>query len=353
MGRAEYSGAVSRRIQLVFFALGLAFFAWLVARIGPRVILDELARTGWVFIPIVLVWGIVYVSNTIAWLAITDDAEAPLPFWRAYAISVASFSINYITPMISLGGEPFKIAASARWLGGRAAASSVVAFRIVHTLGQLIFWLLTLPIAYVMLPHTTPTMILLGVATLALLIGAVLLALLLRASAIEPFVTGVAERVMRVPILGRLSRLVLGQRTSLATVDAALARLADERIRDLLIALGAEVCGRFIAMLEYLFIARSIGVAIDYPTAVLIGGFSQLVLNLFFFIPFEMGSKEGGLYLIFRLLGFAPALGVFTAIVSRLRELAWIAIGLMLIWATGGGMKGAGRGMQDGGERMG
>jgi hypothetical protein len=335
LGRAEYSGAVSRRIQLVFFALGLAFFAWLVARIGPRVILDELARTGWVFIPIVLVWGIVYVSNTIAWLAITDDAEAPLPFWRAYAISVASFSINYITPMISLGGEPFKVAASARWLGTRTAASSVVAFRIVHTLGQFIFWLLTLPIAYALLPRTMAVRVLLGVASVGLLAGTALLAALLRASAIEPVIVGIAIRATGIPLVGRLARAVVGHRASLTTIDSALLRLAHERVGALALALGAEVCGRFIAMLEYLFIARSIGVEIDYPTAVLIGGFSQLVLNLLFFIPFEMGSKEGGLYLIFRLLGLAPSLGVFTAIVSRLRELAWIAIGLMLIWLSG------------------
>ena len=326
---------MNRRLQLIFFALGLAFFAWLVERIGLRVIVVELARTGWVFVPIVLVWGIVYVTNTIAWLAITDDADSPLPFWRAYAISVASFAINYITPMISLGGEPFKIAASARWLGGRTAASSVVAFRLVHTLGQFLFWIFTLPIAYVLLPHTPAIKTVLAVAALGLTTGALLLAMLLRASAIEPFVAGLAARLTTVPLIGRLGRLVLGQRTSIATIDAALARLAHERIGALALALGAEVCGRFIAMLEYLLIARSIGVAIDYPTAVLIGGFSQLVMNLFFFIPFEMGSKEGGLYLIFQLLGLAPALGVYTAIVSRLRELAWIAIGLLLIWLSG------------------
>lgn len=326
---------MSRRVQLVFFAIGLAFFAWLVARIGPGVIVAELARTGWVFLPIVLVWGVVYVTNTIAWLSITDDADVSLPFWRAYAISVASFSINYITPMISLGGEPFKIAASARWLGSTTAASSVVAFRIVHTLGQFIFWLLTLPIAYALLPHTTTVMILLGVAAIGLLTGAFLLTLLLRAQAIEPLVAGIADRLTTVPLLGRLARVVLGRRTSLATIDAALARLAHERVRALVLALAAEVCGRFLAMLEYLLIARSVGVPIDYPTAVLIGGFSQLVLNLLFFIPFEMGSKEGGLYLIFQLLGLGPNLGVFTAIVSRLRELAWIAIGLLLIWISG------------------
>lgn len=326
---------MSRRVQVVFFAVGLAFFVWLVSRIGARTIVVDLGRTGWVFAPIVLVWGVVYVTNTIAWLTLAEDGPSGLRFPRAYAISVASFAINYITPMISLGGEPFKIAASARWLGGNSAASSVVAFRVVHTLGQLIFWILTIPIAYALLPHTTTTLVVLAIGTVALIIGALLLGLLLRASAIEPLLAGLAARFATTPLLGRVARLVLGGRTSLALIDSALARLARERSGALALALVAEVSGRFIAVIEYFLIARSIGVEIGYPAAVLIGGFSQLVLNLLFFIPFELGSKEGGLYLIFQLLGLPPSLGVYTAIVSRLRELTWIAIGLLLIWLSG------------------
>jgi hypothetical protein len=327
---------LNRRIQLAFFAIGLAFFAWLVARIGAHEILADLARTGWVFLPIVLVWGAVYVTNTIAWLCIANDANAGLGFWRAYTISVASFAINYVTPLISLGGEPFKAAAASRWLGTRAATASVVAFRIVHTLGQFIFWLLTVPIAFVMLPHTTVVMTILALATLALLTGALLVVMLLRAHAIEPLLSAIALRLTRVPFVGRAAGALATKRNALAEIDTGLAKLADERHRALAGALTAEVVGRFIAMVEYFLIARSIGIPMSYPEAVLVGGFSQLVLNMFFFVPFELGSKEGGLYLIFRLLGLSPTLGVYTAIVSRLRELAWIGIGLTLIWAATG-----------------
>jgi len=43
------------------------------------------------------------------------------------------------------------------------------------------------------------------------------------------------------------------------------------------------------------------------------------VQNVIFVVPFEVGTKEGSLYLVFQLLGLDPALGVYTAIVSRLR----------------------------------
>jgi hypothetical protein len=325
---------LTRKIQLVFFAIGLAFFAWLVARIGLNSIVTEVARTGWVFVPIVLVYALVYATNTFAWRIIAH-ASSQLSFWRAYAISVSSFAINYITPLVNLGGEPFKAAAAAPYLGTTTAAASVVAFRIVHSLGQFIFWLLTLPIAYALLPHTPTIMTFLVIAAAGLVIGAFLLVMLLRARAVEPLLGAIAERGRSVPLLGRVAHAIARHRVALAAIDTGLAQLADERRGALGLALAAEVAGRFIAMYEYLLIAHAVGAPIGYPAAVLIGGFSQLVLNLFFFIPFEMGSREGGLYLIFTLLGLAPALGVYASIVTRLRELAWIVIGLALIWFTG------------------
>jgi hypothetical protein len=326
---------MNRRVQLIFFGIGLAFFAWLVARIGLHSIVREVARTGWVFVPIVGVYGIVYVTNTIAWSVIAH-ASGKLSFWRAYAISVSSFAINYITPLVNLGGEPFKIAAATPWLGASTAASSVVAFRIVHSLGQFIFWLLTLPIAYALLPHTPTIMTFLVIAAAGLVIGAFLLVLLLRARAVEPLLGAIANRTHSVPLVGRLAHWIAEHRGALTAIDTGLAQLAHDRRGALALALGCEVAGRFIAMYEYLLIAHAVGAPIDYFAAVLIGGFSQLVLNLFFFVPFEMGSREGGLYLIFQLLGLSPALGVYASIVTRLRELAWIVIGLALIWFTGG-----------------
>src|SRR2546427_7816899 len=41
----------------------------------------------------------------------------------------------------NVGGEPFKIAAAARWLGGRRAAGSGVIYQMLHTLGMLLSFL--------------------------------------------------------------------------------------------------------------------------------------------------------------------------------------------------------------------
>ena len=87
-------------------------------------------------------------------------------------------------------------------------------------------------------------------------------------------------------------------------------------------------------MFEFFIIARAIGHPVGFGTAFLIGGFSSLIVNLFFFMPFNVGSKEGGLYVIFAALGLPSRLGVAAAVVSRLREIIWISIGLLLVLGT-------------------
>lgn len=332
---------MSRRVRLLVFAGGAVVFAGLLYRAGVDGLLRNLRSTGWVVGPIVGVWGLVYLTNTIAWEELllagaprsreASTTRRVIPFWRAFAISVSSFAINYVTPFVALGGEPFRVAAAKEWVGTDRAAASVVSFRAVHTLGQVLFWLIAVPVAWVLLPHTTIIDIVLVVTALVLIgVAALVLALFRRG-----FVVWALDLVPRIPVIRRYAARLERLRPTLQHIDDQMAELLDGERRRLVIATIAEVIGRCIAMLEFLFIARAMGLHIGYATAFVIGAFAQLAINLTIFIPFELGSKEGGLYLIFGLLGLPPALGVYASVMSRLRELAWIAIGLTLTWVAG------------------
>jgi len=58
----------------------------------------------------------------------------------------------------------------------------------------------------------------------------------------------------------------------------------------------------------------------------------QLIRAGSFFIPLSLGAQEGGLILIFTSLGMAGPLGLAVSFVRRIRELVWIALGLLLGW---------------------
>ena len=331
---------MSKRVRLVVFAFGALVFGGLLYRAGVDGLLRNLRSTAWVLGPIVAVWGVVYVSNTLAWETLiragahhTAKTGAPkmIPFWRAYAISVSSFAINYVTPFVALGGEPFRVAAAKEWIGTSRAAASVVSFRVVHTLGQVLFWVISMPVAWILIPRTTATDIVLTVTTIVLLaIAALLLSLFHRG-----FLVRALNLVPRIPILRRYSARFESARPTMEHIDEQMAELTDGERQRLSLAILFEVVGRLIAMFEFLFIARAMGLHIGFATAFVIGSLAQLATNLTVFIPFELGSKEGGLYLIFGLLGLPPALGVYASVMSRLRELTWIAIGLTLTWVAG------------------
>ena len=294
---------MNRKIQVLVFAGALVLFVVLIAHAGVRGLLQNLVSARWAIVPSVLAWGLVYACNTMAWRSLLDGG---IPFGRAYVISVASFAINYVTPLVSLGGEPFRISAASEWVGAPRATASVVGFRVIHTLGQLIFWLTAIPLAFVLLPRTPATTVSLIALAVVFAAGALALAALFRPG---------------IRIFRRWPK-----------IDAIHEQLTAYSRRAILVAIGAEYVGRCLSMLEYLFITRALGLNVDYLTAFMIGAFSQFVTNATFFIPFELGSKEASMSLIFSLLGLPPDLGVYASIVSRIREMIWIAIGLGLVW---------------------
>ena len=326
---SRQSPGVSRRAQLLFFAAGAIALAVLIARADPRQLLIDVREAGWAVPGIVAVYGGVYVLNTIAW-KLTMIEPPRLPFGRAWAVNVAAFAINYLTPFASIGGEPFKIVAASQWMGTRNGTASVLNYRLVHMQAHLLVFLTGVLLAFILLPAgTIATPILLLMAAVLLVLGALLLAV---------HREGVIERLFdiaaKIPILRGFALRLEPRRSALVEIDRQLIAFHKSSPARYYGALLAEYVARVFSMLEFYIIARGVGHPVTFGTAFLIGGFSSLVVNLFFFMPFNVGSKEGGLYVIFAALGLPPRLGVAAAVISRIRELTWIAIGLLLVLAT-------------------
>jgi hypothetical protein len=327
---------MNRFTRLLVLVAGLAFFVALVLQAGVRGLLATLQRTGWAFMLLVGVWGVVYVCNTIAWTFLIRASATPrqagsparIPFLHAYAITVASFAINYSTPFVALGGEPLKLAQAADWIGVDRAASSVVSFRITHSLGQVLFWLIAVPIGWVLLPHTLPARLGLLAAGAGFAGVACLFILMFR----HGFVVRALNALHHIPVLRRLAPRLERFRPTLEHVDAQLAILTDDERQQLVLAVSFEILGRCIAMVEFYLVGWIEGLHFSYPQAFLIGAISQLTIILLIFVPLELGSREGGLRIGYTLLHLSPALGVYAGVITRIREFTWIGIGLAFAW---------------------
>ena len=93
-----------------------------------------------------------------------------------------------------------------------------------------------------------------------------------------------------------------------------------------------EYVGRVYNSSEYFFILRSLGIPVDFFDALLVLAFSSLIGNILFFFPMQLGAREGSLAAIVRILGFGnPSLGLLASFYTRIRELFWIVIGVLLV----------------------
>ena len=317
---------MTRRIQLGLFVLGAALFALLVRRVGPARIVDNAASVGWLFLPILLLYAVAYACNAAAWRLTMGDGARP-GFWRAYAITVSGFSLNFVTPMVNAGGEPFRIAALASWLGRRRAAGSVVLHRMLHSLALLLVWLTALLLALGMLPRTTPIV----APVAAALAGVAALAALVLTGHQRGGLTRLLDLLHRVPLLARLAQSLEPRRPALAEIDRQIAGFYRASPHRFWSALGFEYLSRSLWMVEYWLICLGVGIHATFAQAYLIGGLSSLAQNALFLVPYEMGTKEGSLYALFALAGLDPRAGVYTAIVTRARDLLWIGGGLGLL----------------------
>ena len=72
---------------------------------------------------------------------------------------------------------------------------------------------------------------------------------------------------------------------------------------------------------------------VSFWDCILIQAFTSLFANLFFFsfMPLEMGTREGGFALAVGGLSMSGASGVLAGLLTRIRELIWVAIGIGLI----------------------
>ncbi|HEV2672703.1 MAG TPA: lysylphosphatidylglycerol synthase transmembrane domain-containing protein [Gemmatimonadales bacterium] len=323
---------MSRTWQIALFILGATVFGYLVAQIGVAQLAADAASTGWMFVPIVALYALVFACSTVAWrLIMADDAHRP-SYWRTYVTLVCASSLNFLTPLVNAGGEPYRAAAMAPWLGKRRAAGSVILHRLLHSFAYVLIWLSAVILAFVMLPpHTRPVVyLLLGVAGV-LLLG--VLGLFLSAHR-RGLLERILNRMHRVPLIRGLAVLLEPRRALLVELDNQITEFYHRHPQRFIKAVALEYLGRCLFMIELLLIAASLGIKLGYFRAFAIGGLEAILNNAMFVVPFELGAREGAFYVLFKLFGLDPQLGIYTSIVGRVRDFAWIAAGLLLIWVT-------------------
>lgn len=289
-----------------------------------------LKRAGLYFPGILLLWCFIYAINTLAWyIIINDEGKCKnLSFGRVYKLSVSGFALNYTTPCGLMGGEPYRIMELTPYMGVSKATSSVILYVMMHIFSHFWFWFLSVFLFIALYPVNFSLGILLAAIGAFCLLGIYFFS--------RGYRTGLAQKAIRlltyIPFIkGWAQRFAASQQATLQQIDEQIAMLHKQHKRTFYSSLLLELTARVFQSLEIYLILKAFSADITIADSILIMAFSSLFSNLIFFSPMQLGAREGGLALAVDGLHLSGVLGVYTGLITRLRELFWIAVGILLI----------------------
>ncbi len=292
-------------------------------------LLENLRRAGYWLPAVILLWVFIYFLNALSWyIIICDGKHAKVPFWKIYKLTVSGFALNYATPVGLMGGEPYRIMELTPYVGGRKATSSVILYVMMHIFSHFCFWFFSVFLFLAVEPLNPGMGVMLGVVGVCCAVAIYFF--------MKGYKNGMAVGTLRmlthIPFVKNWAKRFMAEKIeSLQQVDAQIAELHKQRKSTFYASLGLEFGARIVGCLEVYFILNILTTDVSFVACVLIMAFTSLFANLFFFSPMQLGAREGGFALATGGLAISSAFGVYTGLITRVRELVWIIIGVLLI----------------------
>lgn len=315
----------------LFFVMGVALLVLMLFSLDMswNEIWSNMYRAGY-WLPVnILLWAGIYLMNAASWyVIIRDDKRVNVSFPYIYRLTISGYVLNYVTPLGLLGGEPYRVMELAPRVGQAKAASSVILYSMMHVFSHFWFWLLGTVVFVVVYPVDFGLGVLLGaIAAVSLLVIYFFMKGYRRGLVVKTF-----RLLSHIPYVRRWSvRFYDKHAEALHRVDRQIAALHAQHEHTFYLSLLLELLARIVSSLEIYFLMRILVPEVTVVDSILVMAFSSLFSNLMFFMPMQIGAREGSIALVADRLHLSVGYGLFTGILCRIRELCWIVIGLLLI----------------------
>ena len=323
---------MSRFWNNVFFFLGVAAVVVMLLTFDMDYmeLWAHICRAGGWFPLVVGVWVLIYLLNAASWYLIirSGGKRTPVGFGKVYKLTISGFALNYATPCGLMGGEPYRIMELSPLVGSERATSSVILYVMMHIFSHVCFWLSSVVLYIIMYMPSLPVWFFLCAVSAFCLVAIFFF--------MKGYKHGMIVRVLRwlsgIPFVGKyFKRLHDGKKDYLVNVDRQIAELHSRHEATFYASFLLEFVARVLTSLEIYFILRILTSDINFFDCVLIMAFTSLFGNLFFFSPMQLGAREGGFAISVSALSLSGAFGVYVGLITRVRELIWIVVGLALM----------------------
>ncbi len=332
---------MKNKTRNIFFAFGIiaVIIMLFTFKVSFKELWYDITKAGYWLVAIITLWIPLYIMNACTWkVIIKGSGDCPIPFWKLLKITVTGFALNYATPAGLMGGEPYKIMEVKPYIGAQRAASSVLLFAMMHIFAHFWFWATSI-VTYVAL-------YLLGYLPLDIAMGIILGAMLLFCFGgiylfVKGYKNGMVVKFMRlltkVPGVRNWAKRYSEEHSEdLHKIDDQISQLQSQNKRSFFGSFFLEYIGRIFQSFEIFFMLLLFGenhdgYIITFVYSFLILSFTSLFANLLFFMPLQIGGREGGFAMSVAQMGMKGGTGMFVSIICRVREIVWTTIGLLLM----------------------
>jgi len=297
---------------------------------GPANIYQHFCLLKWKAPLLLLPYTLVFVLDTLGWKY--SFKENKISFKNLLTIRLAGESVNMIVPSAYFAGEPVK----AYFLKKHNipmvdGVASVVISRTIMTITEILFVMLGVEFMLFKL-NLSGFQLISSIAITLLGIPIIIFIIFIQKRGFFTFILRLLQKF-------RLNIRYLNEREErLKELDENIRQFYSHNPRNFFISFACYFLGWIVGMAEVLLILYFLGIPIDFLSAYIIESLSTVSRALTSFIPGSVGGQEGGLIGIFMILKLSTSVALTFGIFRRVRELLWIAAGLLVLskleWAV-------------------
>lgn len=315
-----------RVLKLVYLLGGAALFVALLLALD----LDAAIALVWQAGPLgiaalCLVFLVLFALDALMWLVLVPELPRRLGWYRRLLrVRLVGEAFNLVVPAGGFGGEPLKavLLKSHYGVGYRESSSGLVLARLQGLIGQFLFVAMALVI--MALATTLPPLY-----QASAWIGLVVLAGMTAGFIVTP----------KLRLSSKLGRRFGGKRWA-AGLMKSLAAI--ESVEDKINAFARAHRARYVLSIVLATLRWSLGAAemwlamyvlghpVSVAEAIVLEGLLQLARSVSFFIPANLGTQDGAVALAAAAMTGVAAAGLGAALLRRVREVIFIAIGFAM-----------------------
>jgi len=314
---------MKKLINLILFIIGCGFLVWTINSVDIEKTFELLIHIKFGFLALLLLYTLITWLDNLSWkYNFPSDIAKSFTNKNLWVVRLIGDAYNTITPLGTMGGEPIKayLLKENYGISLKQTFSSLVINRTTFLTALILF---CIPGIFFILNSTDIPRGFKNTSLLGLISFTIIIFLFFIFQ-----ITGALGKICKwlIPKTRKPTfRSFLENLIQLSKLFSIYYRSSPKRI---FISIFYALWGWILGIGEVYLILFFLGFSPPIRDIWIIESMAQLVRAGSFFIPFSIGVLEGGFVIIFSSLGYSSSLGLAVSILSRIKQLTWVAFGL-------------------------